>query len=746
MSVAAADTAHGYDTTISGTVERVIYKSDTYHVFALSVGRKEEVVVTGHVHALVEGARLSAHGKWVTHKRFGRQFAMDSCEIKAPTTRKGVEAYLAGGIIKGIGPATAKKIVGHFGAEALKIIRETPERLTEIPGIGPKKAEQLKESIEKHKDIENIMVALQGYGVSTAYATRIYKHFGAEAVKVLAGNPYQLTQVHGIGFLTADKIAKNQDIPDNDPNRVRAGLLYVLEQAASNGHVCLPHKDLCEQAAQILGCTEDDVTEAALKLLEKGDMGYRFVDGANWYYLPALYASEKGIVSRINWIHSNAGPLHVGKAAERALREAENGLGIQLAPQQREAVLMALRGGVMVITGGPGTGKTTITRTVVDIFEGKGRKVVLAAPTGRAAKRLAESTGRNASTIHRLLEWDPKSGTFTRDDKHPLKCDLLVVDEASMLDTYLAYQLLRAVPDGASVLLVGDVDQLPSVGPGRVLNDIIESGTVPVVRLTEIFRQAQGSLIIRNAHRINQGVMPLSAKDFSDPDMFFVAEEDPEKLRELILDIVCRRIPARYGYDPIRDIQLLAPMRQGPLGIQVFNQELQATLNPPMPGKPGLRHMGSEFRAGDKVMQIRNNYEKMVFNGDIGFIVDVDPEDRKVVIEYDGLGPVPYDADELDEIVHSYAVSVHKSQGSEFPVVVMPVHTSHFIMLQRNLLYTGVTRGKNLVVLAGTKKALAIAVKNNTVPQRHSHLRRLLEENSGKRKARAQLSFENVLG
>ena len=724
---------------LSGTIRRVIFSSDTYHVFSLRVGRANEITVCGHAYGLVNGERITVRGKWITHKRFGRQFAMESCEVRAPVTAKGVEAYLSGGLIKGIGPATAKRIVEHFGVRALDIIREKPERLEEVSGIGPKKAKELRRSIEEHKNIEKIMVALQEHGVSTAYAMRIRRHFDQDAVQVLKKEPYKLTEVNGIGFLIADRIAKKQGVPDSDPGRVRAGLLYVLEQAAGDGHVCLPIKDLQKHAADILGCEPAMVAGAIDDLCKEEKVIERQAEGTRWLYLSALYASEKGISTRIGRIQDSARPLAAdANEAEKLL--ARQGLGIKLAPGQRKAVLAALRGGLVVITGGPGTGKTTITKAVVDIFTDQRRRVILAAPTGRAAKRLSESTGRPASTIHRLLKWQP-SGQFEVNEQRPLKCDLLVIDEASMLDTYLAYQVLRAVPEGASVLLVGDVDQLPSVGPGRVLNDIIESGAVPVLGLTEIFRQAAGSLIIQNAHRINRGQMPLASNQFRDPDMFFMPEEDPEALRSVILEIVSKRIPLRYGLDPVRDIQVLTPMRRGVLGIQAFNEHLQNLLNPARTGEPVIRNLGREFRIGDKVMQIRNNYDKEVFNGDMGFAVNVDAEAKALTVFYEGLGNVRYENHELDELAMAYAISVHKSQGSEFPVVVMPVHTQHFIMLQRNLLYTGVTRGKELVVLAGTRKALGIAVKSHTVPKRYSHLKSLLVEKRPRAPRQDQLSL-----
>lgn len=720
------------DTTeeMKGTVRKIVYRNDTYHVFRL-VSRGVEVIAVGHFSGLTEGDSVLLVGKWGTHKQFGKQFVVESYYSEAPTTVSGIKAYLAGGRIKGVGKKFAEKIVDYFGEETLKIIHESPERLIEVPGIGNKKAQKIQANVEKYKETEKIMVALQGYGVSTAYAVRIHHHFEGQAVDVLTSRPYDLTEVPGIGFLIADKIATGIGVDKNDPMRLRAGLVYVLKTASTQGHVCLPQNILLAEAKKILECDKDVAAQTIEELVREEKLLSRCVDADREdFYLPSLYWSEVGVSSRIKLLCETAEGLAEGeKQIGKLVSRAEKQLGVTLAEQQKLAVRMAVEKGVMVLTGGPGTGKTTIMKAIVDIYEGMDCPVVLAAPTGRAAQRLSESTGRPAQTLHRLLGIS-KGGVAIYNREHPMdNVGLLVVDEASMLDMYLANQLLQAIENGTRLLLVGDVDQLPSVGPGRVLLDIIDSGVVPTVRLDQIFRQAAGSLIIQNAHRINRGAMPMNHKEASlpDPDYFFMQEEDPEKLRDLIIDLAVRRIPDRYGVDSVRDIQVLSPMRKGPIGVNMMNEMLQARLNSSCQSNGDhLACLGTRFFVGDKVMQVRNNYDKKVFNGETGIVTCIDKDEDELYVDFP-IGTVKYAEQELSDLSLAYCVSIHKSQGSEYPVVLIPVHTQHWVMLQKNLLYTGLTRGKNLAVLAGMKKALAMAVKNNKTPERHSHLVQLLK-------------------
>lgn len=712
--------------TLSGTVQRIKFSAGDYYVLAVNLGKGQTETVTGNFHSVSVNDKLTATGQWTTHHRYGRQFAVETYRILLPSTEKGVAAYLGSGVIKGIGPKTAAAIVAQFGSSSLQTIRKNPEFLLQVHGIGEDRFQRIKESLKDQRDIEQIIITLQGYGVSAAYSVRIYKHFGKEAVSVLQSSPYALTKVKGIGFLVADKIAAKLGFGKNDPARLDAGLLYVLEQASTGGHVCLPRDVLIADAVKILQCEASDALRAILGLGESKAIECRTIFDRDYYYLPQLYASEKGIAAKLFTLKERISPLADTKKLDQLLKETESGFGFALAPQQRGAVLTGTSHPVMVITGGPGTGKTTITKAIVEICRRLKKNVLLAAPTGRAAKRLSEATGEEAQTIHRLLEFDPRVGGFSRNETNPLRADLLIVDEASMLDTYLAYQLLRAIRVGTSLILVGDIDQLPSVGPGKVLHDIIASHAVPVVQLDTIFRQAQGSLIVVNAHRINSGRMPLAKNPSgAPPDFFFLQEEDPEKVHSTILDLVSRRLPHAYGFDPIRDIQVLSPMRDGVLGVANLNQALQQSLNPDQ-AKGSLSHKGCSFHVRDKVMQVKNNYDKGVFNGETGIVTAVDTEDKTLTIGFDQ-GQVVYEHDELRECVLAYCSTIHKSQGSEYPVIVVPVHTQHYVMLQRNLIYTAITRGQRLVVAVGSKKALAIAVKNNRTPERHSHLRQLLE-------------------
>ncbi len=626
-------------------------------------------------------------------------------------------------MIRGIGPVYAEKLVKAFGEEVFDLIESNPERLKEIPGVGPIRIQRIVAGWAEQKAIREIMLFLQSHGVSTARAVRIYKTYGADAIPLVTENPYRLAKdIRGIGFKSADQIAQKLGIEKTSMLRARAGITYALLEAVHDGHCALPEDELLSLAESLLDIPRVSLVEALALEVAEGNVTAGTIGGRGCVFLPHLWQAEQTIAERVRALAAGVPPWPAMDAG-KAIPWVEGKLGVTLAASQRTAVEQALVSKVMVITGGPGVGKTTLVNSILKILSAKGVEVALAAPTGRAAKRLSESTGLPAKTLHRLLEFDPAGGGFKRGSDHPLPCDLLVVDEMSMVDVPMMASLLMAVPDPAAVILVGDVDQLPSVGPGQVLADLIAAGLVPVTRLTEIFRQAAESRIIVNAHRINAGQMPewVSSKDVAS-DFYFIEAQEPEEAVGRILEVVCNRIPQRFGLDPVRDIQVLCPMNRGGVGARALNVELQTALNPSGPGEPAVERFGNTFRVGDKVMQIVNDYEKETFNGDIGRVAAINPEANEVAIAFDGR-IVLYPFGELDEVMLAYAVSVHKSQGSEFPAVVIPVMTQHYAMLARNLLYTGVTRGRKLVVLVGQKKAVSIAVREVRDQRRWSKLR-----------------------
>ena len=622
-------------------------------------------------------------------------------------------------MIRGIGPVYAKKMVNAFGEKVFDIIEAEPERLREVTGIGVVRAKRITDAWAEQKIVREIMVFLHSHGVGTARAVRIYKTYGSDAVQVMTENPYRLARdIRGIGFKTADAIAMKLGVEKTAIIRVRAGISYALTEAMDDGHCGLPTADLVPLAEKLLEVGADLIRTALDLELADGTVIADSLGETNCIFLANLYRAEQAIAEKL--LALSRAKLPWGSIdADKALPWVEQRIGIELAPTQKVAVRLALASKVLVITGGPGVGKTTIVNSILRILAAKTVKLLLCAPTGRAAKRLSETTGQEAKTIHRLLEVDPKGGGFKRNMENPLDCDLLVVDETSMVDVMLMYALLKAVPERAALLVVGDVDQLPSVGPGQILADMITSGAVPVVRLTEVFRQAAQSHIITNAHRINQGSIPELGKPEGDSDFYFVQADDPETAVPRIIELVKTRIPQRFGLDPIRDIQVLCPMNRGGVGARSLNIELQAALNPA--GERKVERFGWTFAPGDKVMQIENDYDKEVYNGDIGYIDDVDPEEGELTASFDGRA-VTYGFGELDTLMPAYAATIYKSQGSEYPAVVIPVMTQHYTMLQRNLLYTGVTRGKKLVVLVGQKKAVAIAVRNSSRRRRWSKL------------------------
>jgi exodeoxyribonuclease V alpha subunit len=717
---------------LEGTVDRItFYNEDNFYTVAkLKLKNSKTATIVGNLPPLYIGEELVVRGDWVQHKEYGQQLQVEEWESKVPQSTVGIERFLGSGLLKGVGPATAQKIVRHFGAETLNIIENSPEQLLQLPGFSMVKINRIADSLKEHGDIQRIMVFLQGVGVSPGYALKIYRTYKNEAVKIVKENPYRLADdVFGIGFKIADQIAQKIGVGNDSPYRIRAGIRFWLNQNSSEGHIYAYENDFLAKASKELEVNELQLAAEMEELLLTKDIFRETLnDNQRLIYLAPFYYSETGVATRIRDLLSTepkSASIDSGKALEKFARQTH----ITLAEKQREAVLKSLQNGILVITGGPGTGKTTIVKGILSLFKTAGLRVMLAAPTGRAAKRLAETTQEDAKTIHRLLGYgneDAGGSRFQYNEDEPLDTDVLIVDEFSMVDLILFYSLLKAVTPGTRLIIVGDVDQLPSVGPGSVLRDLIQSAKVPTVRLNVIFRQAQESLIIANAHRINQGEFPLLSKD---RDFFFIEESEPEKIVQMFPELVKVRIPKFLGCDPVEDIQVLTPMRRTITGVENLNLCLQEALNPPASGKTELKTGAATFRLDDKVMQLKNDYQKLVFNGDIGRVRHIDPEERRMVVafqEVEGEHRVSYESEELDQLVLAYVISVHKSQGNEYPVVIMPVTTQHFLMLQRNLLYTAVTRAKKMVVLIGTKKAVAIAVKNNKIEERNSLLKERL--------------------
>ncbi len=703
--------------TIEGIVEKILFSNEENHytvaqLLPATTRRSEPVTIVGNLAALNVGESVRAQGRWVNHKQFGRQFSVERFESVLPRTVVGIKKYLGSGLIKGIGETFADRIVEKFGDQTLEVIDHFSGKLREVEGIGPERARRIKEAWTAQRGVRDIMIFLQGHGVGSAHAAKIFKQYGEHAIAVVRENPYRLAKdITGIGFRTADGIADKLGIATDSIHRLKAGVVHTLERATDEGHTCLPRQELIEAACELLDAEIAPVEDAISLLALAGDV----VVEDEWIYLAGLCRAERGVATKINELR--AGKVELPAIdLDKALTWVQQQTGVELAAAQQQAIRSALTSKISVITGGPGVGKTTIVNSIVKILQAKKCQVLLAAPTGRAAKRMSEATGVPAQTIHRLLKYKPQEG-FVHNERRPLEGDLIILDETSMLDIPLAYHLLKAIPASASIVFVGDVDQLPSVGPGNFLRDLIESGIVPVVRLTEIFRQAKDSFIITNAHRVNEGQLPELAAP-NEGDFFFIEEDVPEKVLATIKELVSERVPRKFGLD----VQVLTPMHKGVCGTENLNRELQATLNPT---GPSLQRYGRTYRVGDRVMQIRNNYDKDVFNGDLGRIKRLDLVEQELIVEMDGR-EIHYDFTDTDELMPAYAISVHKSQGNEYPAVIVPLLTQHFVLLQRNLLYTAITRGKKLVILVGSKKALAIAVRNNKTAARFSRLRERL--------------------
>lgn len=722
--------------TLVGVIERITFHSEESGFCVLKVkskGQRDLVTITGAIPKINAGESIEASGVWVTHGKFGLQFKAEFLSILEPTSLSGLEKYLASGMIKGVGPVYAKKLVNHFGDKILEIMDEQPNRLSEIEGFGPKRVEKIKIAWIEQRQVRKIMVFLQSNGVGTARATRIYKLYGDSAIEQIKKDPYCLARdVRGIGFKTADQLALKMGLDPSSPQRARAGLYYTLQEHTNNGHCACDKNDLLGKAEILLQISQEVLSSALDLAIKKEEIVILpFATKNNKKQqsvaLDKIYHAEQQVAIRLTGLLNSKYPKFSGMSEPDVKNWIKSSSEIELSSGQEGAIIQALTKKVLCITGGPGVGKTTVVRQILNLITQRGAMVQLCAPTGRAAKRLSESTGLEAKTVHRLLEFEPMGGGFKRCEDFPLICDCLILDEASMLDISLMNSLLKAVAKTCVVIFVGDIDQLPSVGPGAVLANLIDSKCLPVVRLNQIFRQAQSSKIIVNAHRVNQGLMPLEIdkSDKSDKsDCYVIYQSDVEKIAETIDKIIIDKLQQVFGYNPKEDLQILTPMTKGGLGSEALNIRLQKLLNPNPSVK--LIRFGQTFSPGDKVIQVVNNYDKNIFNGDIGTIIRMDSEEGECVIDYDG-AHISYGLSELDEVKLAYAITIHKSQGSEYPVVIIPMVMQHYTLLQRNLIYTAMTRGKSLVILVGQKKAIAIAVKRDAEMKRLTYLQEWLQ-------------------
>lgn len=730
--------------SLTGTIERVTYHNPEtgYAVLRVEVrGEPELITVVGNLTNVTAGESLEADGRWVINPDYGRQFKAEQLQTTHPATAAGIEKYLASGAIRSIGPKLARQIVKVYKERTFEIIEHHSDLLqSSVRGLGPKRLKRIRESWQEQREVRRIMLFLQEFGIGSARAVKIYRAYGSQAVELIKNNPYRLADdIRGIGFRTADAIAAKLGIDPNSPERARAAVRYTLQQLTTQGHCAYPQVDLVAETQRTVNennplppLEEAPLEDAIEHDIQKQLLVQETVEGDHWVFLAALHRSEEGLCQSVQRLMTAEGHLLSAVQADKQLAATEERLGITLAEQQRDAVREACRQKLLIVTGGPGTGKTTLVRSILEIFQSTGRRTVLCAPTGRATKRLAETTGQEAKTIHRLLEFDPAAGEFSRNRHRPLSGDLFVLDEASMVDVVLGHQFLRAVPTGATVVLVGDVHQLPSVGPGTVLADLIASEMVPVVRLTQIFRQAGQSRIVAAAHAINSGEMPKAPPKSEElSDYYFIEAVEPEDVQNILVRLLRERIPQRFGLDPLSDVQVLTPMNRSSLGARHLNQILQEALNPAGGAagreKPSVERFGWTFRVGDRVIQTENNYQREVYNGDLGIISKIDTTEQEVTVDLEGRAVV-YDFGDLDELSLAYVLSIHKSQGSEYPCVVIPVHRQHFAMLKRNLIYTGVTRGKRLVVLLGQSSALWRAVTQPDTDTRFTALRLRLQK------------------
>ncbi len=710
-------------TIIKGTIKKLVYhtEEDGFVIARIDMQEpeKKEMVVLGKMAAVTVGEMYQFQGKWNVDSRYGLQFNFDDYQIILPTTLEGVRRYLGSGLIKGVGPVTANRIVDYFGEKTLEIIEKNPERLNEVEGIAQKRIQIIKKSWQEQKEIKRVMLFLQSYQVTTGYAVKIFKQYGARAIEKLKENPYcMVDDIYGIGFKIADRIAQNLGIGNDSPARIRAGIKFCLSENANQGHCFVYQDDLLPMTAELLGVNEDLVEKECAALSDIKEI----IIQNKQVWLPEYFNAEKDICQKI--ISLIRFPQQLTQInIEDKIKELEKKYKIDFAPEQKQAMKEVLLNRILILTGGPGTGKTTTTIGLIELFEELGLKIVLAAPTGRAAKKLSEATHRFARTIHRLLAYNPREKRFTKNEQNPIKADVVILDEVSMIDVLLMQSLLKALNENTFLILIGDIDQLPSVGPGNLLKDLINSEAIPVIRLTRIFRQKEKSLIVLNAHRVNQGQFPvLNTKQSK--DFFFLKEEDPEKAAQKIIQLCTYRLPRTYGYNPIQDIQVLTPMYKGAVGADQLNNLLRNALN--ADGK-NVKYGHQLYKVNDKVMQVRNNYDKEVYNGDIGSVKEIDHEEQTVkILFYRRI--VEYDFSELNELVLAYAITVHKSQGSEYPAVIIPLLTQHYLLLQRNLLYTAITRARRLVVIVGTNKALWIAIKNDKTIQRNTFLKERLQK------------------